>query len=1116
MLHGIIPARISVFTAVLTLATASLPAAEVRKPIEIAKLARTSTVDFEREVLPLLKRNCLACHNQTKAEEKLVLETPKDILKGGDSGPAVVAGNPDKSLLLQLTSHAKKPIMPPAGNKAGASDFTPQELGLVKLWIEQGAKGEVKGNQPIAWQQLPEGLNPIYAVALTPDGQYAAGGRANQIFIYHVPSGELVTRLTDDVLLKDKLYAKRGVAHRDMTYALAFSPDGTLLASGSYREIKLWRRPANVQKSTFTLTSPKPVEILATSGDGKWLASADGNTIKLLDATSGKEARTLTGHTNAVTSLQFSPDSTKLLSGATDKAAKVWNVADGAPFADVPTPSEVTSVAWVSAGKQIATGGADNLIRLWKLPDAAKGAATAGKELKGHTKAVTALAAVAPDGAQLLSGSADGTVRLWTVETAASAKPITHGTPVTAIAVRPDGKIFAALGLTNSVAKLWSLPDGKAVADVKGDRYVADAAAAVEREATFAASEVTYQKGVLKTSEDSLKKEQEAAKKAAEEKAALEKTLPEKKKALAKAMEEKAAADKPALEATAAVKKATDAKEAADKAVTALEADSKTATEKTDKAKDAEKVAADKAAADLAAKLKTVTEAKAAAEKAAIAAEAESKAAAEKAAKAKDAEKAPADKAAADLAAKLKTANEAKAAAEKAATAAEAESKTATEKAAKAKDAEKVAADKAVADLAAKLKTATEAKTAAEKTLTDATAKQKEATDKLTKLNKAFVDAEMEVKKYTNAEEQQQLADKSAKKANDKVTETKAAITKAEASQKTVDAALVVAKKTVTDADKNLRTLAFSPDNKTLATAGDDGIVRTWSAETGAPFENFRGHAGAVAAITFTKDGALLSSGADKKAITWNLAPEWKIERTIGSSVGESALIGRVNALAFSADGKSLASGSGEPSRSGELKIWNPATGALIREIKNAHSDAVLGVEFSSDGTLLGSGAADKFVKVFTVADGKLVKSFEGHTHQVLGVSWKRDGRTLVSAGADNAVKIWNLETGEVKRTVAGFTKEATSIVFVGVTDQFLTTGGDSKVRLVSEAGSDVRTFPGATDFMYASAVKPDGKIVVAGGQDGILRIWNGQSGAVIAAFSPPEPAPTAPAVKAN
>ena len=122
----------------------------------------------------------------------------------------------------------------------------------------------------------------------------------------------------------------------------------------------------------------------------------------------------------------------------------------------------------------------------------------------------------------------------------------------------------------------------------------------------------------------------------------------------------------------------------------------------------------------------------------------------------------------------------------------------------------------------------------------------------------------------------------------------------------------------------------------------------------------------------------------------------------------------------------------------------------------------------------------------------------------VLGVSFKRDGRTVVSAGADNAVKVWSLETGEGKKTVAGFTKEATSIAFVGVTDQFLTTGGDSKVRIVSEAGSDVKTFSGATDFVYASAVKPDGRLVLAGGQDGVLRVWNGQSGALITAFNPP------------
>ena len=245
------------------------------------------------------------------------------------------------------------------------------------------------------------------------------------------------------------------------------------------------------------------------------------------------------------------------------------------------------------------TGGADNLIRLWKVPDAAKGALAAGKELKGHTKAVTALDAVAPDGAQLVSGSADGVVRVWGVDAASSARQITHGTPVTAVAVRPDGKVIASLGVTNTSVKLWTLADGKAAGEVKGDRVVLEKAAVAEREATFAGSEVAFHKAALKAAEDSLKKEQEAAKKAGEEKATLEKTIAEKRTALKKAMDEKAAADKASTDATAEVKKLTEAKEAADKAATQAETDAKAAKEKAAAAKDADKAPAEKASTEI-------------------------------------------------------------------------------------------------------------------------------------------------------------------------------------------------------------------------------------------------------------------------------------------------------------------------------------------------------------------------------------------------------------------------------------------------------------------------------------------------------------------------------------
>jgi WD40 repeat protein len=974
----------------LLCSAAGLAADEQAKPIVIADIKRDSPVNFEKDILPILTKNCVACHNTKKAENSLVLESPQSILKGGDSGPGVVAKQSAESLLLKAAAHLDEPFMPPADNKVGAVALTPDQLGLVKLWIDQGATGEVTHQAvPIKWQPLPSGINPIYAVAMTPDGQYAACGRANQIFVYHLASGKLVTRLTDPELIKSGLYQNQGVAHLDLVQSLAFSPDGNLLASGGFREVKLWRKPHDVHRADVVGGSG-PVQAIAVSPDGKWAASGEvSGAIKLWDLATLKDPKTLAGHSGSVVRIQFLPNSAKLLSGSLDKTIRLWNVADGAPAGQVETPAPVGSLALVADGAQVAVGGADHVIRLWTLPVDAAGQFVAGAQIVGHTGPITALAASPTDKTQLVSASADGTVRQWNLANSQQVREIKHGAPVTALAIRGDGQQIASAGADNLI-KLWNAADGQAwaapdkqpIAPMKGDFRAQFKMARLERTLASITAKVGDDKKAITESEAKIVSIAAAVTASTTAKEAAAKTLAEK---------------------TAAVKAPTDAKAAADKAFADATAASKAAIEK-------------------------AAQAKAAAEK--------------------DAQNA-------DLA---KANEEAK--------------KAADEADKKAKELEKKSQEA----------TTTLAKATQEATAAEAAnmAAMQAATAAIGAIKKAVIDVPV---------------------AEQALRDSEAALAKTTADTN-------AAKQAAATAEKPVRALAYSADGSLLASAGENNLVRTWTTDTGAPVESFEGHQGAVLAAAFTADGSVLSAAMDGSTILWNPSPAWTLERTIGNVDNPATFVDRVIALAFSPDGKLLATGGGEPSRSGELKLFNVADGSLARAIPDAHSDTVFGLDFSPDGMYLASSAADRFVKVFNVAAGAHYRSFEGHTHHVLDVAWKSDGKVLASCGADNVIKIWDFITGDQRRTTAPFGKEITSIHFVAATPKVFVCSGDKTVRLVNtDNGSVERSFAGSNDFMYSTAVSADGRTGIAGGQDSVMFLWLIDNGQLLKSFEAPKPA---------
>jgi WD40 repeat protein len=289
-----------------------------------------------------------------------------------------------------------------------------------------------------------------------------------------------------------------------------------------------------------------------------------------------------------------------------------------------------------------------------------------------------------------------------------------------------------------------------------------------------------------------------------------------------------------------------------------------------------------------------------------------------------------------------------------------------------------------------------------------------------------------------------------------------------------------------------------------LAGSGEGGLLSFWSADNGRPGERVGLPHQPVNAIKFLNDERV-AIATDSGCFIWAARAEWKLERIIGSNSDSSPFLGRVEALHFSPDGKLLATGGGVPSRLGEVKIWNVADGSLAREFKDAHSDTVYGVAFTSDGKRLASCGADKFIRIFELETGKLIKTFEGHTHHVLAVSWKRDGRILASAGADKTVKIWDMITGEQKKNVENFKKEVTAVRYLLGQGTILVAGADNNLRIIKEDGGDVRAFGGGKGFQQSAAVSADGRVVISGGDDSVLRVYDSNDGKALNSFEAPK-----------
>ncbi|MEX2025638.1 MAG: c-type cytochrome domain-containing protein, partial [Pirellulaceae bacterium] len=339
-------------------------------------------ISFTRQVAPLLVKHCVACHGPKKPEGDYQLHAFARLMKNGASElPPIAPGNLDESYLLELIASDDQDVRMPKETRP----LSAEEIELVRRWISEGATFDgpdaaaaLESMIPKQTHPLPPDVYPrpapVTALAFSPEGSLLASGGYHEVLLWNVaPSatgsasaGTGIARGTHGLVRRLNNIAQR-------THAIAFNSDGSLMAiaagtAGRSGEVKLFNAQSGELVADLGTMSDEVFDV-EFSPDGARLAACGADrTIRVYDVAERKELRRIEAHADWVMAIAWSPDATKLASAGRDKAAKLIDAATGTVLVTYPGHDEqVFDVAFSADGEQVFSAGRGREVHRWSV-----------------------------------------------------------------------------------------------------------------------------------------------------------------------------------------------------------------------------------------------------------------------------------------------------------------------------------------------------------------------------------------------------------------------------------------------------------------------------------------------------------------------------------------------------------------------------------------------------------------------------------------------------------------------------------------------------------------------------------------------------------------------------